>query len=274
MSSLLGGSQSSETTIAPYLEDQSKYVLDRGNAASQIGYTPYYGPDVAALSPLQEAAMQNTSQAANAFGMVTPQSDPLAQVTGTTAPIDPTQYQNQGAATAINDAYRNQLGRDPDAEGFNFWMDNYNPETFGNDFSSGVRVDPLTGLSMPGTTNGVRGYSSAPTFENAINELKERRPGQYEGIMSQFMNPQTGAPSQYQQGLNQQAQQMAGAQGLSQAFMPDFAGNADPSGQYGGNGQGFAGFGDFGFGGLGIGGAVGDAFGDAVGFFGGPSERW
>jgi len=265
MSKLLGGSQTSETKIPQYLEDQSKEVLAKSNAASEIGYTPYYGPDVAALSPLEEAAMRNTSNAASAFGMYTPQADPLAQVNGTTAPVDPSQYQNADAATAINNAYKNQLGRDPDAAGFDFWMQNYNPETFANDFAAGTRVDPLTGLAMPGTTNGIRGYSSGAGFDNAVNELKQRRPGQHDALMAMFLNPQTGEQSQYQQ--NVQAQQQAAQQGLlnSNAFMPDFAGNADPTG----NGQqaSFGGFGDA-FSG------IGDAVGNAVGFFGGPSERW
>ena len=262
MSKLLGGSQTSETKIPEYLEDQSKYVLGRGNETSQIGYTPYYGPDVAALSPLQEQAMRSNQGARGAFGMSNTQSDPLAQVNGTTAPVDPSQYQNADAATAINSAYKNQLGRDPDAAGFEFWMQNYNPETFANDFAAGTRVDPMTGMTMPGTFNGVRGYSSAPMFEGAVNELKQRRPGQHDALLAQFINPQTGAASQYAQQQQAAQQQALQQQGLINTFAPDFAGNADPTG----NGQ-QASFGGM-FGGL------GDRFGDAMGFFSGPSERW
>lgn len=265
MSKILGGSQTSETKLPEPIEKQMPVVIDKGNFVSEIGFAPLYGPDVAALSPLEEAAMRNTSNAASAFGMYTPQADPLAQINGTTAPVDPSQYQNVDAATAINNAYKTQLGRDPDAAGFDFWMQNYNPETFANDFAAGTRVDPLTGLAMPGTANGIRGYSSGAGFDNAVNELKQRRPGQHDALMAMFLNPQTGEQSQYQQQV--QAQQQAAQQGLlnSNAFMPDYAGNTDPTG----NGQqaSFGGFADA-FSG------IGDAVGNVAGFFGGPSERW
>lgn len=46
-------------------------------------------------------------------------------------------------------------------------------------------------FSMPETVDvgGVSGYSSAPLYEQAIEELKTRRPGQYEAMMSQFIDP-------------------------------------------------------------------------------------
>jgi hypothetical protein len=50
--------------------------LGRADELSRIGYTPYYGPDVAAMTPMQVAAMQGTNQMASAFGM--PTADPMA----------------------------------------------------------------------------------------------------------------------------------------------------------------------------------------------------
>jgi hypothetical protein len=46
-------------------------------------------------------------------------------------------------------------------------------------------------FSMPETVEagGVSGYSSAPLFEQALEELKTRRPGQYQAIASQFIDP-------------------------------------------------------------------------------------
>ena len=43
-----------------------------------MGYLPYYGPEVAAFSPLQEQAMRATGGAAEAFGLAGPGFDPLA----------------------------------------------------------------------------------------------------------------------------------------------------------------------------------------------------
>jgi hypothetical protein len=59
------------------LQEAAQRNLARADQVSQIGYTPYYGPDVAAMTPMQIAAMQNTGAAASAFGLPTV-SDPMA----------------------------------------------------------------------------------------------------------------------------------------------------------------------------------------------------
>ena len=64
-----GGSTSTEVSIPAWLEDAAKSGLARGTQAAGIGYVPYRGPDVAALTPMQEAAMANTSMASSAFGL-------------------------------------------------------------------------------------------------------------------------------------------------------------------------------------------------------------
>ena len=69
MSGGKGGSQTSQVTIPAYIEEASKANLERANQIAQIGYTPYFGPTVAAFSPMQQAAFGNTSQAAQAFGL-------------------------------------------------------------------------------------------------------------------------------------------------------------------------------------------------------------
>lgn len=72
MSGGKGGSQTSSVQIPAYIQDAAKANLARADEISKIGYTPYYGPDVAAMTPMQQAAMQNTAGAASAFGMATP----------------------------------------------------------------------------------------------------------------------------------------------------------------------------------------------------------
>lgn len=71
-----GGSQTTSVQIPKWLEDAARTNIARGDVISTIGYTPYYGPDVAAMTPSQIAAMQGTNQAANAFGLDT--VDPMA----------------------------------------------------------------------------------------------------------------------------------------------------------------------------------------------------
>lgn len=66
----LGGGKKKETTRMPkWLEDQMQQGLDRAAYTSSLGFTPYFGPDVAGFTPMQEAAFKGTNQAAAAFGM-------------------------------------------------------------------------------------------------------------------------------------------------------------------------------------------------------------
>lgn len=134
MGKLLGGSQTSKTEIPAYIEDASKANIARANEIAGIGYTPYYGPDVAAFNGTQQAAFGNTNQMADAFGMAQGQSNlPQAQ-------------------------------------------------TF---------------------AGGVQGYSSAPMFEQALEQLRVKQPGQYDAIRAMFINPQTGAAPASQPAVQQ-----------------------------------------------------------------------
>ena len=70
MSGGKGGTTTQAQSIPQYVQDASKENLAQAKSAGQIGYMPYYGPEVAGLSPQQEMAMQNTFNAQQAFGMV------------------------------------------------------------------------------------------------------------------------------------------------------------------------------------------------------------
>lgn len=120
-----GGSTTSTVEVPQYIEDAARRNLERADLISQIGYVPYFGPDVAAFSPQQEAAFAGTQQLAGAFGT------PTAANIGVPA-----------------------------------------PQTF---------------------AGGVRGYSSAPMFEQAQYELGRRRPAQKAFIDSLFIDPYSGA---------------------------------------------------------------------------------
>jgi hypothetical protein len=130
MSGGKGGSQTQTTqqTIPDYLKEPIKRNIARAEDISKIGFVPYMGPEVAALTPMQEASMQSTGMAAEAFGLP------------------------------------NALGSQVTPE----------PQTF---------------------AGGVQGYSSFPLYEQAIAELQASRPGQYDAIMNQFIDPFTGQPA-------------------------------------------------------------------------------
>lgn len=69
MSGGKGGSTTSKVEIPDWLESAAQDTLSRADDVSRIGYVPYSGPDVAAFSPMQNAAFDNTNQMASAFGM-------------------------------------------------------------------------------------------------------------------------------------------------------------------------------------------------------------
>lgn len=128
----MGGSTSSKTTVPKYMEEAGKDVLDTSRDVFDIGYTPYYGPDVAAFTPMQEQAFQNTADMASAFGMNHPDN-----VTGM-----------------------------PPAQEF---------------------------------AGGIRGYSSAPMFEESLERFKAARPAQYDAISGMFIDPVTGEGGRFAQ---------------------------------------------------------------------------
>lgn len=69
MSGGKGGSNTSSVQIPSWLEDAAKTNLSKADYAGQIGYTPYYGPDVAAQTQNQMIGNQATYDAAAALGL-------------------------------------------------------------------------------------------------------------------------------------------------------------------------------------------------------------
>lgn len=114
MSGGKGGSTKSAQEIPSWMREPAKRNIARAEQAQQIGFQPYYGLDVAAVNPTQQAAGQAKISAAQAFGMAPqnltaysslPQTETIGGVTGyTSAPLyteavaaggraDPTQQQ-------------------------------------------------------------------------------------------------------------------------------------------------------------------------------------
>jgi len=74
MSGGKGGSSTQAVEIPEYIEEAAKRNLTKAEGISQLGYVPYYGPDVAAFTPMQQAGFQNTADVSSAFGMAAPTS--------------------------------------------------------------------------------------------------------------------------------------------------------------------------------------------------------
>jgi hypothetical protein len=129
MSGGKGGSTSSSVTIPEYIEEAARRNLAKAEDISQIGYVPYYGPDVAAFTPFQQAGFQQTADVASAFGLGPQMS----------------------------------------------------------------QADVMGGMPAPTEfAGGVRGYSAAPLYQQAVDELAAQRPAQAQYIESFFIDPVTG----------------------------------------------------------------------------------
>jgi hypothetical protein len=121
-----GGSSTTTQELPQWLEDAARQNLERAQYTSRIGYVPYYGNDVAGFTPMQQSAMQNSADAASAFGLSAPSN-------------------------------------------------------------------AMSGLP-PMTTDaaGFTGYSSGNLYDNAMQELAQRRPAQYSAMNAMFIDPVSG----------------------------------------------------------------------------------
>ena len=125
-----GGSTTSSVTVPEYIEDAARSNLAEAEKIRKIGYVPNYGPEVAAFTPMQQAAFQNTADTASAFG-----------------------------TAGGNMSQQDIRGGMPEATTY---------------------------------AGGVRGYSSAPIFEQSLRALGENRPGQKAAIDNMFIDPFSG----------------------------------------------------------------------------------
>lgn len=109
-----GGTQVDMATLPEFAETKIQQGLGMGADVAGTGYVPYYGPDVASLSPKEQAAFQSTDAAASAFGMPTvdagsylPETTTMGGVTGYSS--KPIMDANIEALQAENPAQYNYL---------------------------------------------------------------------------------------------------------------------------------------------------------------------
>jgi hypothetical protein len=85
-----GKTTTTETTVPNWIRDPAARNLQRAEAVQQLEYMPYYGPQVAAFTDTQNAAMNNNIETAKAFGLL----DPNSSLTATSGMPTPTTYDN------------------------------------------------------------------------------------------------------------------------------------------------------------------------------------
>jgi len=109
-----GGSKKTETTIPEWVRAPADRNLQRAEAVQQIEYMPYTGGQVAALTPTQEAAMNNNISTAQAFGLL----DPNSTLTATSGMPTPTTYDNgmrgYGSIGLYDQALKELTARNPE----------------------------------------------------------------------------------------------------------------------------------------------------------------
>lgn len=67
-----GGRQDSQTEMPAWMQTHYQDVIGRANQVADMPYAPYTGPEVAAFNPMQMAAMNNSINAASAYGLGAP----------------------------------------------------------------------------------------------------------------------------------------------------------------------------------------------------------
>ena len=81
------GKKTTEKALPDWLRGPAERNLARAEAVQQIEYMPYYGPDVAAFTPAQNAAFDANIGAGEAFGLLAPNT-----LTATSGMPTPTEY--------------------------------------------------------------------------------------------------------------------------------------------------------------------------------------
>lgn len=131
MSGGKGGSTTQSVEIPSWMQDAARKNLGRAQQTSELGYMPYYGPDVAAPSPMLQSAWQGVANQASAFGLGPSGQDVMAGM--------PTAKTYEGGVTGYSsgDLYDQAVAE----------FENRRPGQAAN--YNLLFVDPQTGL-MPG----------------------------------------------------------------------------------------------------------------------------
>ena len=138
-----GGSKTQETTIPSWIRDPAIRNLQRAEDVQRIEYMPYYGAEVAAFNPMQNAAMNNNIATAQAFGLLDPNST-LTATTGMPTPTDFDGFSGYSSQPMYESALAELKAKQPDAV---------------------AQYDALFGANVPTTqSTGQGGFRSSANF--------------------------------------------------------------------------------------------------------------
>jgi hypothetical protein len=159
-----GGGSTTTQQLPSWLEDAAKQNLARSQYVAKLGYVPNYGLDVAAFSPMQQSAMQNTANAASAFGLAAP-TDAMAGMPQATTDA------NGFTGYSSGNLYDNSLAQLAERRPAQFQAQQamfVDPLTgdLPIDFQSGgvVAIDPNAQISIPVSSSGGSQLPSGNNF--------------------------------------------------------------------------------------------------------------
>ena len=167
-----GGGSTTKVEIPSWLQEPMQRGIARAEQVARMGYQPYYGPEVAAFSPMQEQAMQSQYDAAAAFGMAPMGGDAMAGMPAPTEFAGGIRGYGSGDIfeQSVNEfqkrqpeqaAIYNQQFVGPDVGNQDFYPP-YPPGPPYSGFPGGYGVGPLTGgygNANPNTSQGYSGYT-------------------------------------------------------------------------------------------------------------------
>lgn len=157
-----GGKQTTKVEIPKWLERAAQSNLARADEIATLGYVPRFGPEVAAFSPMQQAAFANTGQAAAAFGL------PGGGMTGMEGMPAPTQFAGGVSGYSSAPLYNEMLSA----------LQANAPGQY--DFIRGMFLDPTTGAGprnpFAPLTGGVSAYGDPAAASGSNNPFKRDDP--------------------------------------------------------------------------------------------------
>jgi|DEB0MinimDraft_10_1074344.scaffolds.fasta_scaffold20358_2 hypothetical protein len=166
----MGSRSTTENKIPAYMEEAGKLAVEEAKKIKEMGYLPYFGPEVAAINPYEQAMAQNVGGMASAFGMAAPAALDMSGVdTATSGGLT-------GYTTAP--AYFSALER----------LRETRPDQY--EFFAGLgRFDPITGVANPN-------YNPNPTTTEPVQAVvgtgsdSEGFPGSgYASVDDSFYDP-------------------------------------------------------------------------------------
>jgi hypothetical protein len=108
-----GGKKEEKTEIPQWIRDPAIRNLARAEAVQQLPYMPYYGPEVAAFTPAQNAAFDANIGAGEAFGLLAPNT--LTATSGMPTPTDFDGFTGYSSQPIYESALAELKAKQPDA---------------------------------------------------------------------------------------------------------------------------------------------------------------